>query len=306
MKRSRLQSGGVHVVVYIKLFLTAVLWGGTFIAARVVAQDVGPFSAAFLRFAIASVFLLLILVHVEGKLPRLTMRQCIPVFLLGMTGVFAYNFFFFSGLKTITASRASLIIATNPVMIALCAALFFRERLHVIHSVGIALCASGALVVISRGNPLMLFQGGLGVGELNILGCVASWVAYSLIGKVAMKDMSPLAAVTYSCVVGALTLSYPAYLEGIIHSIGHYDGVEWFGIFYLGFFGSVLGFTWYYEGIQAIGASRAGVFINFVPVSAVILAFFILRETIDPSLVVGAAMVIGGAYLTNTRQPLTT
>lgn len=294
------------MVVYIKLFMTAVLWGGTFIAARVVAQNVGPFSAAFLRFAIASVFLLFTLRHVEGSLPRLKMNQWILIFLLGMTGAFAYNFFFFSGLKTITASRASLIIATNPVLIALLASLFFREKLRIINIIGIILCASGAIVVISRGDPFIIFQGGLGAGELNILGCVASWVAYSLIGKVTMKDMSPLAAVTYSCVVGALALLYPAYLEGINDDIGNYTGIEWFGIFYLGFFGSVLGFTWYYQGINAIGASRAGVFINFVPVSAVLLAFFILGETIDSSLIVGASMVIGGTYLTNIRRLLIT
>ncbi len=282
--------------------MTAVLWGGTFIAARVVAQNVEPFSAAFLRFAVASVFLVFILRHVEGRLPRLKMSQWILIFLLGMTGAFAYNFFFFSGLKTITASRASLIIATNPVLIALLASFFFREKLRIINIIGIILCAAGAIVVISRGDPFIIFQGGLGVGELNILGCVASWVAYSLIGKVAMKDMSPLAAVAYSCVMGAITLLYPAYLEGISRDIGYYTGSEWFGIFYLGFFGSVLGFTWYYQGINAIGASRAGIFINFVPVSAVIMAYFILQETIDQSLVVGAAMVIGGAYLTNRKM----
>jgi drug/metabolite transporter (DMT)-like permease len=289
------------VAVYIKLFLTAVLWGGTFIAARVVAHDVGPFSAAFLRFAIASACLLVILRHLEGSLPRLTIRQWFAVVLLGMTGAFAYNFFFFSGLKIITASRASLIIATNPVLIAFLASFFFKERLRVINVVGIILCASGAIIVISRGDPSMIFHGGLGAGELNILGCVASWAAYSLIGKVAMKDMSPLVAVTYSCIVGALALLYPAVCEGISIEITRYTIVEWLGIFYLGFFGSVLGFTWYYQGIQAIGASRAGVFINFVPVSAVIMAFFILHEALDASIVAGAALVVGGAYLTNRR-----
>jgi drug/metabolite transporter (DMT)-like permease len=290
------------VAVYIKLFFTAVLWGGTFIAARVVAQDVGPFSAAFLRFAIASVFLLVILRHVEGRLPRLKTRQWIAVVLLGMTGAFAYNFFFFSGLKTITASRASLIVATNPVLIALLASFFFKERLRVINFVGVILCATGAMIVISRGDPTVIFRGGLGAGEMNILGCVASWVAYSLIGKVAMKNMSPLAAVTYSCIVGALALLYPAFCEGMSLEITRYTAIEWFGIFYLGFFGSVLGFTWYYQGIQAIGASRAGVFINFVPVSAVIMAFFILHEALDASIVAGAALVVGGAYLTNRRN----
>ena len=104
----------------------AILWGGTFIAARVVAQNVGPFSASFLRFAIASIFLVFITIKLEGKIPRLKKHQILPVILLGMTGIFAYNFFFFSGLKTVSASRASIVIAMNPIFIALFAYIFFK------------------------------------------------------------------------------------------------------------------------------------------------------------------------------------
>ena len=289
------------MIIYIKLFLTAILWGGTFVAARVVAQDVGPFSASFLRFAVASLFLIPFIKHFEGRMPFLKKTQIIPVILLGMTGVFAYNYLFFSGLKTITASRASLIIATNPVLIALFAALFFREQLKTINVAGILLCASGAIIVISKGNLSLIFSGGLGTGELYILGCVVSWVAYSLIGKVAMKDMTPMAAVTYSCIIGTFALFFPACYEGVTHDFIQYTAADWLGIFYLGFFGSVLGFTWYYQGINTIGASRAVVFINIVPISAVVLAFFLLDEKFDWSLVAGAVMVISGAYLTNKK-----
>jgi drug/metabolite transporter (DMT)-like permease len=126
-----------------------------------------------------------------------------------------------------------------------------------------------------------------------------SWVAYSLLGKAAMKDLSALVAVSYSSVVGAVALSIPAYLEGITQHYSFYTAVEWFGIFYLGFFGTVLGFVWYYEGIKAIGATKASQFINFVPISAVLLAFFLLAEPITSSLVLGTIMVCTGTYLTN-------
>ena len=68
---------------------------------------------------------------------------------------------------------------------------------------------------------------------------------------------------------------------------------------YLGFFGSALGFLWYYQGINRIGASRAAVFINFVPISAIIIAYIVLKEPVDMSLFVGALLVVSGAYLTN-------
>jgi drug/metabolite transporter (DMT)-like permease len=72
------------------------------------------------------------------------------------------------------------------------------------------------------------------------------------------------------------------------------------GLFYLGFFGTVLGFVWYYEGIKKIGPTKAGLFINVVPLSAVVLAFFLLNEPLTLSLLIGAVLVSSGIYLTNT------
>jgi len=287
------------MIIYGKLFLTAIFWGGTFVAARVVTQDVGPFSASFLRFFTASLFLIVIIIMKEGRLPRLRRHQVIPVVLLGMTGVFAYNVFFFLGMQTIAAGRASLIVATNPIFISLLSALFFRQRLDAKKVAGIFLCLTGATIVISRGDPLSIFTGGVGWGDVYLLCCVASWVAYSLIGKVIMKDFSPLAAVTYSCLIGGAALLVPACLEGLSGRIGGFYPEDWIGILYLGFFGTVLGFFWYYEGIRAIGPSRASVFINFVPVSGVFFGWLMLDEAVNLSLLAGAALVMAGVYLTN-------
>lgn len=287
------------MVIYLKLFLTAIFWGGTFVAARMVAQHVGPYSASFLRFFTASLFLLVIITLKEGRIPRLERHQVLPAILLGMTGVFAYNVFFFLGMKTIPAGRASLIVATNPVFISLLSALIFRERLNSAKVKGIFLCLTGATIVISRGDPLSIFTGSVGWGEIYVLCCVASWVAYSLIGKVIMKDFSPLAAVTYSCLIGGAALFIPACMEDLPGLIGSLYPVDWIGIVYLGFFGTVLGFFWYYEGIRAIGPSRASVFINFVPVSGVFFGWLILGETVNLSLLAGAALVMAGVYLIN-------
>ncbi|MEJ2431445.1 MAG: DMT family transporter, partial [Deltaproteobacteria bacterium] len=196
--------------------------------------------------------------------------------------------------------RASVIIASNPVFIALFASYLFKEKLTLLKFAGIVISVTGAIVVISRGNPIEIMKGNVGLGELFIFCCVMSWVAYSLIGKAVMQDLSPLLSVSYSSVVGAVGLFIPAYLEGMVQHLSHYTGLEWLGIFYLGFFGTVLGFVWYYEGIKAIGATKASQFINFVPISAVVLAFFLLGEPITSSLMIGTLMVCAGLYLTNS------
>ena len=287
-------------MIYAKLFLTAVFWGGTFIAGRILAQEVAPWSGSFLRFLVASVCMVPLVWHFEGRLQRLRKKQLFVVFLSGMTGVFLYNVFFLTGLQTVQAGRASVIVASNPVLISLFAALLFRgERMTLLKAIGVVLSVTGAVYVITRGSPSTLLEGAIGRGELLIFGCVASWVSYSLIGKVVMRDVQPVSAVTYACLIGSAALLPPALVEGMAANLGGYSLAAWVSIVYLGFFGTCLGFIWYYEGIREIGPSKAGVFINFVPISAVIMSFFLLGEMIDASLLIGGALVLSGIYITN-------
>jgi drug/metabolite transporter (DMT)-like permease len=291
-------------VIYLKLVLTAIFWGGTFIAGRQVAQDLGPFSIAFLRFTMASVLLLSLTRVQEGRFPRVSLGQLVLVVLLHLTGVFAYNALFFKGLSLIEASRASLIVATCPAVIAIASVLFLRERLAPLQAVGIPLSIVGAAVVIAKGDLRGIVAGGVGLGELCILGCVLNWAAYSLLGRVALRRLSPLVSVSYSSLAGAIALLLPAFYEGLTRTIPAASVLDWTSIAYLAVCGTVIGFVWFYQGVQRIGATRAGLFINFVPISAVILAFFLLREPITWSLAAGAILVLSGVYLTNrTSKP---
>jgi len=284
-------------LTYAKLILTALFWGGTFIAGRSVAGSVNPFTAAFLRFCIATTLLLLLTRRAEGFFPSLDLRQVISVTLLGSTGVFAYNAFFFKGLQDVEAGRAAVIIASNPIFISLFSALIFGERLGFKKIMGIVLSVAGAIVVITRGNPAAVLEGGFGRGELYIFCCVFSWTAYTLIGKGVMRRLTPLVTVTYSSLIGTTLLIIPAYLEGMPDELALYGWPAWAGIAYLGVFGTVMGFLWFYEGVVHIGPVRASQFINFVPVSAVVLAYLILDEPVTISLLAGAALVVSGVYL---------
>jgi len=178
--------------IYLKLLLTAIFWGGTFVAGRLVAQNVGPYSIAFLRFTIASILLLSLTWRIEGKLPKLQKSQIMPVILLGIVGIFIYNVMFFKALKIINAGRAALIIATCPIFITICSSIFFKEKIRLVKGIGIAISVCGAIIVISKGNVRRIFEGDLGLGELYIFCCVLSWVTYSLIGKVYSRDWSKI------------------------------------------------------------------------------------------------------------------
>ena len=119
-----------NITIYLKLMLMALFWGGTFIAGKALAGNVQPAAAAFLRFAIAAIVLLIITLRTQKKLPAVRKQQWLPLLLLGLSGVFGYNIFFFRGLQLIEAGRAAVIIANNPLVIAIFAALLFGEILN--------------------------------------------------------------------------------------------------------------------------------------------------------------------------------
>jgi drug/metabolite transporter (DMT)-like permease len=258
----------------------------------------GPFSAAFLRFLVASIFLWIIVWRMEKKPVTWNWKQLAILTLLGLSGIFSYNYFFFSGLKYVNAGRAAIIIANNPIFISLFSVFIFREKLTGLKILGIFLSVSGAIWAISRGHLGEIFVQ-FGIGEIYISLCVVSWVFYTLLGKAIMVRLSPLISVTYSTAIGTVLLFLPALYEGVLFEAKNFSPTAWVSIFFLGFFGTVLGFLWYYQGIQLIGPMRASIFINFVPISAIILSYFLLDEPLSLSLLGGAILVITGIYLTN-------
>lgn len=276
-----------------------IFWGGTFIAGRALAGSVQPCSSAFLRFVIASASLACVAYIADGRLALPPRRQWFLLFILGLTGVFGYNFFFFSGLQYVEAGRASLIIALNPLAITVLATLLVGEKLSARQMVGVLTSLVGAVFVISNGKPLDLLHGSFGRGEMTILGCIVSWVTYSLVGRKVLQDLSPLNSVMYASIIGTVLLAIPALMEGLPQRISRIPLNSWGSLVFLGICGTTMGFSFYYQAIRDIGASRASVFINLVPLCAIILSWLILGEAIKSSVITGGLLLMTGVSLTN-------
>nr|WP_223827311.1 DMT family transporter [Undibacterium oligocarboniphilum] len=285
-----------------KLVAVALFWGGTFIAGRLVAQQIPHMIAAALRFAVACALLLPLAWKLEGGLPKLTRSQMQATFALGATGIFLYNICFFSALERMPAGRTALFVALNPIVTALALAALFGERLGARRWAGIALAFTGAAIVITRGDlagALHDISQSVGRGELFMLCAVCAWAAYTIIGKHALKGLSPIAATTYAALWGLLLLSCGALLE---LPQFHWQQLGWqtgTALIYLGAFGTVIGFIWYYEGVKAIGPARTAVFNNLVPVFGISLGALLLGEPVLWSMLVGGLLVIAGVSLTN-------
>ncbi len=287
-----------------KLTMVAALWGGTFIAGKILAQSLPLMTAAFGRFFVASILLVFVAIKMEGKLPRLNREQILLTAVLGFTGIFLYNICFFGALARVPAGRTSLFVSLTPIVTAVLAGLIFSERLGVRRWAGILVALIGAIVVITRGDligGIADISQSLGLGELMMLGAVFSWAAYTLISRKALETLSPIVATTYGTLWGFVFLT--------IGAIGEFKDVDWFhldwrvwtSVFYLGAFGTVLAFIWYYQGIQTVGPSRTAIFTNLVPAFGVLFSAALLGEPILISMVVGGLIAVLGVSLVNKK-----
>ena len=287
---------------YLKLLFAMLVWGGTFTSARLLGNELDPAISAFLRFLIASSFMLVLLYFKEGRLPTITKRQFLPLLGMGLTGIALYNLLFFYGLVYAEAGRGSLIIATNPLLTALGAAFIFKEKFTLIRIFGFLLCITGAVLIITKGDFSALVHEGIGEGELAFIGCAFSWAAYTLIGRFMSDKLSSLAVIAYASCIGTIILLVAALNADLFGAISTLTMNASLNLLYLSLLATVIGFVWFQDGVKALGAAKAAVFIYFMPVSAVFWAWLILGEKFTLVLALGAVLVISGIFLVNKKS----
>jgi drug/metabolite transporter (DMT)-like permease len=284
--------------VYLQLLAVALFWGGTWVAGRIAVGEASPLAVASWRFLLATLALGALLVVRQGW-PRWGRREWTLVLALGTSGIFLYNICFLYGLKHIEAGRGALVVALTPAVIALTDWLLHGARMTARKGLGIVIAMLGCLLVVTKGDPSALLHGAVGLGELLIIGCVLMWTAYTFYGRSATKVMTPLAATFGAALTGWLMLTAAALLDGSLFAL---SALSWKGassIAFLGLLGTAIAFTWYAAAVHQLGATKAGAFINLVPVCAVLLGALLLDERLPGSVLAGGALVMAGVTLTN-------
>ena len=296
-----------RTVTYVKLIAAMAMWGGTWIAGRVIAQELSaPLAVAALRFVLSGLAVGAFMLLSEGRLPfPESGRDWGLSWALGFFGIFLYGLCFFFGLQHIPAGRGALVVALNPAVIVMTAWLIGKERMTPRKAIGSLIALAGCLTVIGNGDPLALFQGTVGLGEWLIVGCVMSWTAYTFIGWQASGRFSPLATTFYASLSGAVLLGLAALVQGNIDPAA-WSWRVWSGMGFLAIFGTAIAYTWFTDAVHRLGAGHASIFINLVPVFAVLQAAVLLDERLGLAVLAGGALVIAGVWLTSYQKGKTT
>jgi len=282
---------------YFLLVITTVIWGGAFVAAKVVVASMHPLIAASTRFLLAFLVLAPIMVYQERENAKIHLRDVPMLAVLGATGVFIYFLLFFYGLQKTSATNGSLLIAAGPGITAVMSALFLKESLSLKQMLGFIVSLGGVVVILTSGSPEALLNLRFNSGDLMLLVSTISWSVNSVLGKVAVGRFTPLKSTTYSIGFGALFLTIFSAPYWSKETIGQITPLVVFCMLFLSMIASALCFALWFRSLKSIGASKASVFMNIVPLSAATLATLLLGEELKTFHLIGAVLVLGGATL---------
>ncbi|MBT2690379.1 EamA family transporter [Bacillus sp. ISL-47] len=283
------------------LTLATATWGSAFIAGKFAVQSFEPATVAFLRFLGAALLLFPLMWIMEKDRQKPSLKDHGLFAVLGLTGIALYNICFFLATKHAPVIKSSLFIASNPVLIVLLSGLFLKEKITRNNIIGMGIALTGVAFIITDGHLLTLFQFGFEPIDFVLLGAVVSWALYSVVGKIVLKKFSSVESTTYAVAYGTVFLMPFALTETSWQDVQQASMITWTAIAHMSIFVTVVSFVMYYNGIKEVGAAKASIFINVMPVSAVIMATVFLGETFTLAHAIGAGFVLTGVYVgTNT------
>lgn len=286
-----------HMLPVLSIIGAVFLWGSSFSAMRIALQNLHPFAVMFCRLFIAFLFI----VPISGKMIPRSYQAGDWKILLPMVVFQPCLYFLFesNALTFTTSSQAGIISACLPLMVAVAAWFFLAETMNARTLAGLGLSIFGVVLLTLFQNEQALAPRPV-LGNLLEVGAMISACANIILIKKLSARYDTWSLTGMQVIAGTLF-----FLPGIPHIMAA-DSSIWTLklvslLFYLGVPVSFVSFGLYNWGISKIEASRAAIFINLIPVTAVMLGWLILDETLNPKQILATMITIFGVLLSNKQ-----
>ncbi len=298
---------------YYAVTLAVIFWGSSFVATKIVLRELNPTTIIPVRFGMG--VLVLSAANLMKGFRPIGLQTIPKLALLGFLGITFHTWLQATGLKTVDATVTAWVIATIPVFVAFLGWAFLGERLSILRLGGIVLAASGAITVVSGGDLRALLAGRVGtVGDILIGISALNWAFFTVLSKRVLRNethhqiggepgqgSNPIRMMLYVMAFGWIFS-----LPGLIHdkgwlSLSTLSSQGWWALIFLGVACSGLAYLFWYEALDRIAATQAGVFLYFEPLVTAMVAWPILGEAMTAVIALGGAAILLGVWLVNQR-----
>jgi drug/metabolite transporter (DMT)-like permease len=288
-------------LAYAALISLSLIWGGSFFFIKVLLEDFGPWTIAFLR---SSCGLIVVVVIMLGLRKPFGIREIpwIPMVIMSLINT-AIPWALIAYSEThLSSSMASVLNATTPVWTIIVGILFFGTRSSRKQWLGIGIASIGLIILLGVNTHSIISVDSIGlICMLSATFCYAigSQLSKRLLTGYSMYQItfgtlvsSMLGSGTMAFTTEAVSLSHLASLSNMIMIVG------------LGGFGSGIAYILFYYMVQQGSAEFATLVTYLVPCTALVWGYALLGENITWNLVVGLCIILGGVFVASKRQRL--
>lgn len=286
---------------YLLLVLTVAMWGGHSVVSRLAVGEISPASLTCLRWLVVASIMFAVAgrglrEHWPALKPRIGYLAAMGT--LGYTG---YNILLYWAAHYTTAINLNIINGAMPALIFLFALAIFRQRITPLQWIGTVVSMTGVAVVAAKGEWAALAALTVNRGDFFIFLATALYAGYSVLLR--NRPLVP-SVVLFAAMAPAALLSSFVVLGAEIAAGGFYwpSGTGWLLLLYVAIFPSLLSQLFFMRAIELIGAGRAGLFTNLMPLFGASFAMLILGEQLAPYHAVALALVLGGILLAEWKR----
>ena len=292
----------MHKKAYLSLVIATLAWGGNAVAGKLAVGHVSPMMLTFWRwfFAVAIIFAISVPQFIKDW-P--VVRKNLPILLfLGVVGYVVFNAALYTAVNYTTAINVTVEQAVIPMLIFVINFALFRMKVSWAQILGFTLTLLGGIITAIHGDLSALVTLTVNFGDAIMMIAVVAYAVYTVALRWRPKiDWRTLMAVpAFFAMVFSLPLVFWEYsADRLIWP----DAEGWVVVLYTGIFASLIAQVLYIKGVEEIGANRAGLFINLVPVFGTLLSVAIIGESLQLFHVVALALALGGIAIAEWGKP---
>ncbi|MBK1837596.1 DMT family transporter [Azospirillum sp. YIM B02556] len=286
---------------WLLMMLPPLFWAGNAVLGRAVAGAVPPIGLAFWRWCLGMLVVLpFAWPHLRHDITPILARWK-SVLLLGTLGIGVYNTFQYIALNATTALNCVMLQSSMPVMIVLMSLVLFRDRIGAMQGLGIVVSLTGAMTLISHGDPATLLGLELNAGDVWMLAAVVIYAAYTTLLR-RRPAIHGLSFVVVTFAIGAVEL-LPFYVwESLSGHPVQASGITMLAVGYTVLFPSIAAYLCFNRAVELLGPNTAGLAIHLVPVFGSLLAILFLGEQLHLYHGIGIALIAAGIVLAARRR----
>ena len=278
---------------YILLVICTACWGGNAVAARFAVGEVSPLLLTFLRWFGVSIIIWTIAYRTVVLNASVLKARWVYLFCMGALGFTGFNILFYISAYHTTAINIGIFQGALPVFVLLGAFLLYREPISLVQLGGIIITIIGVITVAIKGDINQLRAFTFNIGDLLILLACLIYSIYTIFLR--QKPDVPGLAMFAIISVAAMLASFPfAVFELAAGSLIWPSDKGALVILFVVIFPSFMSQLFFIKGVQLIGAPRAGVFINLVPIFASVFSVILIGEKFENYHMIGLTLVLTG------------